>query len=349
MNTEQKKLHIFSILAFAFLVCCFYILGGASHVEQQEYVEDSFNTTLPDANLVDLSENRLDAIYRAEEISSKQKRIDSRQNSSFRWLSDEDGDSSDLKLMVSSGEDTIEEANEQEEVERKSKRRKTLSGGLSDRELFEKQKQLAIEKKRRELELKLGLVHTTATADDIKESTPQNAEIVVGSRQNSGFYGLTTDETPYKAHIRALVHGDYRNIKTGAIVKFRIIDEFTIDGIHIPKNTFLYGQLSFSSNRAMIRIENIQYKNRVIPFRASIYDQDGFEGLYTPDNMTDEAKREVAKDVISSTNFNISTGIPIVNTAANAVTAAVKSISQSAVKEKKLNISSNYQVNIRYE
>ena len=66
-------------------------------------------------------------------------------------------------------------------------------------------------------------------------------------------------------------------------------------------------------------------------------------------NIVDEAKRDVANDVISSTNLNISTGIPFVNSAANAVTSAIKSISQSVVKEKKLSISSNYQVNIRYE
>ena len=87
----------------------------------------------------------------------------------------------------------------------------------------------------------------------------------------------------------------------------------------------------------------------IIPFNASIYDQDGFEGLYTPDNIIDEAKRDVANDVISSTNLNISGGIPFLSSATNAVTSAIKSISQAAVKEKKLNISSNYQVNIRYE
>jgi hypothetical protein len=339
MSTDQKKLHIFSVFVFILLIFCFYILGGGTNVDEVEYVDDTFNTSLPDANLQDLSENRLDAIYRAEDINEKNKRLEARQRNSFRWFFNEDSVSS----MVM-GEDTPVESHE-EEVEEKPRRRRSGSRGLSDRELFELERQLLLEQKRRELELKFGIANQEQPAEPPKKS----AEIVVGKQKNKGFYGLASDEIDYKPDIRALVHGEYRNIKTGAIVKFRIIDEFTIDGVHIPKNTFVYGQLSFSSTRAMIRIENIRYRNTIIPFNASIYDQDGFEGLYTPDNIVDEAKRKVANDVISSTNVNFSGGIPFVNSAANALTSAVKSISQSVVKEKKLNISSNYQVNIRYE
>lgn len=343
MNIQQKKLHIFSLFVFVLLICCFYILGGATNVDDVEYIEDTFNTSLPEANLKDLSETRLDAIYRAEELSDKQKRLKDRQSASFRWLIE---DSVSSVVMVAE-DASVEFVEDEKPVERKKPRRRVKEEStLSDRELFEIEKQLVIEQKRKELEQKLGLV---PTADETKETPKSTTEIVVGKQQNKGFYGLQTDELDYKTDIRALVHGEYKNIKTGAIVKFRIIDEFSINGIHIPKNTFLYGQLSFSSTRAMIKIENIQYKNRIIPFKASIYDQDGFEGLYTPDNIVDEAKRDAANNVISSTNLNISTGIPLVNTAANAVTSAIKSISQSAVKEKKLSISSNYQVNIRYE
>lgn len=340
MDIQQKKLHIFSFFVFILLVFSFYILGGGTNIEGNVMV-DSFNTSLPKANLEDLSENRLDAIYRAEEINDKQKRLETRQRNSFRWLIEEDSVSSQLMVV----EDTPVEF-EEEEPEPKPKRKRAVSCGLSDRELFELEKQLALEKKKKELEEKLGL---TRAVEEHKDSPKSGAEIIVGKKKNKGFYSVTEDEKNLKPDIRALVHGEYKNIKTGAIVKFRIIDEFTIDGVHIPKNTFLYGQLSFRSGRAIINIENIQYKNMIIPFNASIYDQDGFEGLYTPDNMTDEAKRKVANDVISSTNLNISGGIPLITSAANAVTSAIKSISQSSIREKKLSISSNYQVNIRYE
>jgi hypothetical protein len=340
MNIQQKKLHIFSLFVSVLLIFCFYILGGGTNVEEQDDVVDTFNTSLPDANLEDLSESRLDAIYRAEDINEKNKRLEARQRNSFRWLIEEDSVFSEMMVTEDAPVEPIEE-----EVEEKPRRR-SGSRKLSDRELFELERQLLLEQKRRELELKLGLANQDERP---KEAPKKSADIVVGKQKNKGFYGLATEEIDYKPDIRALVHGEYRNIKAGAIVKFRIIDEFTINGIFIPKNTFLYGQLSFSSTRAMIKIENIQYRNTIIPFNASIYDQDGFEGLYTPDNIVDEAKRDVANDVISSTNLNISTGIPFVNSAANAVTSAIKSISQSVVKEKKLSISSNYQVNIRYE
>lgn len=343
MDIQQKKLHIFSFFVFILLVFSFYILGGGTNIEGQVEV-DTFNTSLPEANLEDLSENRLDAIYRAEQRLEEQKRLENRQRNSFAWLIEQDSVPSAQVAEESPVEPSIEEPHDEIIEEPKPKRRKR---GISDRERFELEKQMLLEQKRRELEEKLGLVSTPE--EEKKQEVIKRSEIVVGKQKNNGFYGLTEEKSEYKPDIRALVHGEYRNIKTGAIVKFRIIDEFTIDGIYIPPNTFLYGQLSFSSSRAMIKIENIQYKNMIIPFNASIYDQDGFEGLYTPDNIIDEAKRDMANDVISSTNLNISGGLPLITGAVNAATSAIKSISQTAVKEKKLNISSNYQVNIRYE
>ena len=340
MQMQQKKLHVLSILVFILLVISFYVLGGGTDVEEFTEQESYFNTSLPDANVEELSEDRLKAIYKAEQLNKDQERKLSRQRSSFEWFTENDKVSSAIEV-----EDTlIKEENEEKPRKIYSRKRESL---LSDRELFELERQALLEKKRKELEEKLGLV--TKEKEEAKPVEEKKSKIVVGTSSKNGFYSIMEDESINKSDIRALVHGDYRNISSGAVVKFRIIDEFTIDGIHIPKNTFLYGQLSFSSGRAMIHIENIQYKNKVIAFDASIYDQDGFEGLYTPDNLADEAKRKVGNDVISSTNLNISTGIPIVNTAANAVTSAIKSISQSAVREQKLSISSNYQVNIRYE
>lgn len=346
MNIEQKKLHVFSVLVFVLLIFCFYILGGGTNVEEVELVEDTFNTSLPEANLQDLSETRLDAIYRAEELNDKQKRLETRQNNSFRWLIEEDSVSSEMMVAEDAPVEFVKEEKPRPTVKTKPKKRKNVESNLSDRELFELERQLVLERKRKELEEKLGL---KTEPQSEKEQVVKNTDIVVGKQKNKGFYGLTENDIDFKPDIRALVHGEYKNIKTGAIVKFRIIDEFTINGINIPKNTFLFGQLSFRSGRAMINIENIQYNNMIIPFRASIYDQDGFEGLYTPDNMTDEAKRKMANDVIASTNLNVSGGIPFVTGATNAVTSAIKSISQSSVRDKKLSISSNYQVNIRYE
>lgn len=338
MNIQQKKLHVFSVLVFVLLIFCFYILGGGKGIDEID-VKNTFNTSLPEANLEDLSENRLDAIYRAEGVQERQKRLEARQKNSFMWLIEEDSVSS---VLVA--EESPVEAQEEVIENSRPKRKKRDS---YDKELLELEKQLLLEKKRRELEEKLGLVNISE--EEKKQDVTKTSEVVVGKPKNKGFYGITEEESDFKPDIRALVHGEYKNIKTGAVVKFRIIDEFTINGIYIPKNTFLYGQLSFRSGRAMIHIENIQYNNMIIPFNASIYDQDGFEGLYTPDNMTDDAKRKVANDVISSTNLNVSGGIPFVTSATNAVTSAIKSISQSVVREKKLSISSNYQVNIRYE
>ena len=38
MNLQQKKLHIFSVLVFLLLICCFYVLGGGTNLNEEETV-----------------------------------------------------------------------------------------------------------------------------------------------------------------------------------------------------------------------------------------------------------------------------------------------------------------------
>jgi hypothetical protein len=96
----------------------------------------------------------------------------------------------------------------------------------------------------------------------------------------------------------------------------------------------------------LIHIENVQYQNAIYPFRGTIYDKDGFEGLYVPDNRVDEATRKAGSQALSNMNVRIPSA-SLVASAANAALGAVQSVAQSSVSEQKISISSNYLVTIK--
>ena len=68
----------------------------------------------------------------------------------------------------------------------------------------------------------------------------------------------------------------------------------------MPKNTPVFGFISFQSNRALIEIENINHH----PTKLKAFDlQDGSEGIYVENNFRAEATREVLDDVIGDINI----------------------------------------------
>ena len=103
-----------------------------------------------------------------------------------------------------------------------------------------------------------------------------------------------TDETIY-----AVVDGD-QLVMTNTRLRMRLTKAATINGKQIPKNTFIFGFISFQPNRALIEIENIKHH----PTKLKAFDlQDGSEGIYVENNFRAEATREVMDDVIGDINI----------------------------------------------
>jgi hypothetical protein len=84
----------------------------------------------------------------------------------------------------------------------------------------------------------------------------------------------------------------------------------------------------------------------VFPFAGSIYDKDGFEGLYVPDNRIDDATRKAGAQALANADLRIPS-VSIFGSAANAVVGAFQSVAQQSISEQKINISSNYLVTIK--
>jgi len=101
------------------------------------------------------------------------------------------------------------------------------------------------------------------------------------------------------ATIYVVVDGD-QIVKTNTRLKMRLTKAATINGKMMPKNTSVYGFISFKPNRALIEIENIKHH----PTKLKAFDlQDGSEGIYVENNFRAEMTNEVLDDVIGDINI----------------------------------------------
>jgi len=103
-----------------------------------------------------------------------------------------------------------------------------------------------------------------------------------------------TDETIY-----VVVDGD-QVVKANTRLRMRLTKSATINGKLMPKNTTVFGFISFQPNRALIEIENIKHH----PTKLKAFDLlDGSEGIYVQNNFRAEATTEVLDDVIGDINI----------------------------------------------
>ncbi|MDO7174037.1 conjugative transposon protein TraM, partial [Mariniflexile sp. AS56] len=121
-----------------------------------------------------------------------------------------------------------------------------------------------------------------------------------------------------------------QTVKTNFRLQMRLEKEALIDGQRIPRNTPLYGFISFKPNRVAINIENINH----LPTKLKAFDlQDGSEGVYAENSFRAEATQEVIGDVIDDINI---AGMPQVS--------GIRKIFQRNNRNIKVTVTDNYKL-----
>ena len=362
MTKQQKMCHFTTLIGLAFLFVCFYVLGGGRESASAEPESSGLNTSLPEARQAEIESQKQMAVSRIKQQQDRQERRERMQSDSFDWW---EQSSQDPEKKAATPE--VKSEPQKEDVSYKKEEKTNFNEIKSNKKTKSEQvcasstrEQAAtiMREKRRALEKKFGIqlsdegevsgIVPVSSASSEKQPESQHEEnTAVVSTQSNGFYGLDEARESDYGDIKAVVHGDQTNLGQGSMVKIRLLEDVRTEYGDIPANSFVYGVLSFANNRAMIKTENVQVGNRVIPFKASIYDRDGFEGIYVPDNVVSDVKKETAGQGLSGTNIRVSSGVGLVNTTANALTQAVKTVSQTAIREQKISISSNYSLIIK--
>ena len=99
--------------------------------------------------------------------------------------------------------------------------------------------------------------------------------------------------------VYAVVDGN-QVVKTNSRLRMRLTSTAKINDQWIPKNTVVYGFISFQPNRTLVEVENIDHH----PVNLKAFDlQDGSEGIYVENSFRAEATSEVLDDIIQDINI----------------------------------------------
>ncbi|MFL1012574.1 conjugative transposon protein TraM [Flavisericum labens] len=134
--------------------------------------------------------------------------------------------------------------------------------------------------------------------------------------------------------IHVTVDGD-QTVSTNHRLRMRLAKDAKIGNKVVPKNTPIYGFISFQPNRAMIRIENIGHH----PIKLKAFDlQDGTEGIYVENSFRAEAGREIVEDIVDDINV---VGLPQVG--------GIKKVFQRNNRTVKVTVVNNYRLLLKPE
>lgn len=107
--------------------------------------------------------------------------------------------------------------------------------------------------------------------------------------------------------IRAMIDRTTK-AREGTRLRFKLLDDVTVSGVHLTKGTYLYGTVTgFDSQRVMAQITSILVGDRFIKVKLSVYDNDGMEGFYVPESAFRDFVKEAGANATQQ-NINMEAG-----------------------------------------
>ncbi|RED27032.1 conjugative transposon TraM protein [Flavobacterium cutihirudinis] len=201
------------------------------------------------------------------------------------------------------------------------------------------------EKLKQASEINKGKVFTVNRKKDVDNTTSLQQNIASPNLlKSNSFYSIdeNLDSEPQQNSIEAIIH-ETQTIVNGSIIKLRLKTDVFLQGILIPKNTFLYGMASLKGERLEVKINNIQYQNSIFPVELSVYDLDGIDGIYIPGAISRDVAKTSADRSLQTLGLNGVTDSWGAQAAEMGIEAA-KSLMSKKIKLIKVVVKAGYQV-----
>lgn len=378
-DKQKGLMQMGGVFVFITVIALFFILDLGDKEEPQrvaDVAEEGLNTNLPDPNDVYRSGGKMEAVRKEHARLDGEMSQRKAQNASFDMLAslcapprddvqeiskiDVDGLLAKIENETTENE-TGEFVKEEAPVVRTSSRGRSCKTTIKEKSpeelmtdsLEREMERIKISSAKRRVQcglgtredtLLLGLAHSP---QKVEASVAQVAAPIVSNRPTRGFAQVGAGG-PVKrgSDISAVIHGEHRNVKTSSQVMLHLEESIYIDGEEIPAATILYGTTTFGDSRIDLKINNIKYKNKIYPFRGTVYDNDGERGLYTGCNLLNEAARDVAS---SSSRNKSGSAFTVVPDLISRIADRMENVKQKAIRVDHVDLHANHRVTIKME
>lgn len=175
-------------------------------------------------------------------------------------------------------------------------------------------------------------------------STLESAQVASSAAESNGFYALDNPKSEKMSQnsIRAVIH-ETQTLINGATVKLRLVDDIRINGLIIPRETFVHGQASLSGERLRIEVNSIRYGSQIFPVQLIVYDMDGLDGVRVPGAISKQVIQQSTDRALQGLGFNpVSSSVGL--QAASLGVEAAKSFLSRKVKQVRVTVKAGYQV-----
>lgn len=173
----------------------------------------------------------------------------------------------------------------------------------------------------------------TATIRTIMDKTPTDPKLLALEHQLFFASNPLENETHAQDQTDQMIYvrvDGTQTVRANYRLQMRLDKGAKIDNAWLPRNTLIYGFISFKPNRAMITIDNINHT----PIALKAFDLlDGNQGVYIENSFRGEAGKEVVGNMVDDINI---AGVPQVS--------GIKKIFQKNNRSVKVTIMDNYRL-----
>ena len=185
-------------------------------------------------------------------------------------------------------DDTEDFARDLEEIQRRSyERQKAIESGLG---IGREEADEAARKQRAD--------SIARVREEEKERNRPNLVIKSEETNADKFHTVEAESSTADATLIRAMIDQTTKAKEGTRLRFKLLDDVTVSGTRLKKNTYLYGTVTgFGQQRVRAAITSILVGGKFIKVNLSVFDNDGMEGFYVPES----AFRDFVKDAGAST------------------------------------------------
>ena len=185
-------------------------------------------------------------------------------------------------------DDTEDFARDLEEIQRRSyERQKAIESGLG---IGQEEADEAARKQRAD--------SIARVREEEKERNRPNLVIKSEETNADKFHTVEAESSTADATLIRAMIDQTTKAKEGTRLRFKLLDDVTVSGTRLKKNTSLYGTVTgFGQQRVRAAITSILVGGKFIKVNLSVFDNDGMEGFYVPES----AFRDFVKDAGAST------------------------------------------------